>query len=205
MKGFVAATLSLLALGATASPIEASPIEERAAACMTKPEAQQVAQNFRDLIHETFNKTLALQAMTKNFHDYSDSVSELINNGCPTGPATLGAATFDSRKTFIAGQGSQPPIPFHILKMWHNCDTVMLRWRAKSGLGPITPNEIVTGIIVIETAHNPKKNAAQPWLIDTVYSEFNSGAWLYDLGVFKPNCTTASKRSFEEPKFIGML
>lgn len=28
------------------------------------------------------------------------------------------------------------------------------------------------------------------WLISTVYSEFNSGAWLVNLGVFKPgNCT----------------
>jgi len=208
MKSFITAAVSLLALGATASPIEVEEraIEERAAACMTKAEAGVVAQNFRANIHETFNKTLALTSMTKNFHDYSDSVLELINNGCPaTGATALGQPTFSSRKAFIQGQSSQPPIPFHILKMWHNCDTVMLRWRAKSGLGPAPTQELVTGIIVIEVVHNPKKNAEQPWLIDTVYSEFNSGAWLYDLQVFKPNCTTSTKRSLEAPKFIGML
>jgi hypothetical protein len=50
----------------------------------------------------------------------------------------------------------------------------------------------VTGIIVIETQKNHKKNNDQPFLIDTVFSEFNSGAWLVDLGVFVPTCTTAT-------------
>lgn len=31
-----------------------------------------------------------------------------------------------------------------------------------------------------------KDNAEEPFLIDTVYSEFNSGAWLVDLEVFTP-------------------
>jgi len=202
MKGFLAAAASVLALGASASPIE-----ERATACMTKANAQQVAGNFRALIHETFNKTLALTSMTKNFVDYSDSVLELINNGCDaTGATALGQPTFTSRKAFIQGQSGQPPIPFHILKSWHNCDTVIIRWRAASGLGPTTPNEIVTGIIVIEAVANPKKNTDQPWLIDTVYSEFNSGAWLYDLGVFVPtNCSTSTKRSINAGHSIRML
>ena len=47
----------------------------------------------------------------------------------------------------------------------------------------------ITGIIVLETS---KADNNGPWLINTVYSEFNSGAWLVDLGVFKPtNCTGA--------------
>lgn len=29
---------------------------------------------------------------------------------------------------------------------------------------------------------------SEPWIINTVYSEFNSGAWLYDLGIFVPTC-----------------
>ena len=32
----------------------------------------------------------------------------------------------------------------------------------------------------------------------TVFSEFNSGAWLYDLGVYVPaNCSAAAKRSLD--------
>jgi hypothetical protein len=31
------------------------------------------------------------------------------------------------------------------------------------------------------------------WLINTVYSEFNSGAWMANLGIFTPtNCTAAA-------------
>lgn len=54
--------------------------------------------------------------------------------------------------------------------------------------------EQVTGIIVMETTQSTD-SSTYPWLINTVYSEFNSGAWLVDLGVFVPaNCSTASRR-----------
>ena len=37
------------------------------------------------------------------------------------------------------------------------------------------------------------------WKIQTVYSEFNSGAWLVNLGVFKPdNCTAETQPDVEE-------
>ena len=62
----------------------------------------------------------------------------------------------------------------------------------------------MTGIIAIETVANTH-NGEFAFKAETVYSEFNSGAWLYDLGVFTPsNCTAASKRSVGNP-FIGML
>jgi len=38
----------------------------------------------------------------------------------------------------------------------------------------------------METERNPDKKDSQKWLINTVYSEFNSGAWLVNLGVFEP-------------------
>jgi hypothetical protein len=90
MRGLILATLSLFSLGAVAAP---------AAACMTKSDASRVAGNFRALIHETFNTTLAQTALTKDFTDYSDSVNELINNGCPNGPATV---SINSRRINIA-------------------------------------------------------------------------------------------------------
>ena len=48
-------------------------------------------------------------------------------------------------------------------------------------------------MVVLETKKAPY-GSAQKWLIDTVYSEFNSGAWLVNLGVFTPsNCSATSK------------
>ena len=66
MRSFITAALSLLAIGASASPLEA-----RQTSCMTNAQAVKVAQNFRALIHETFNITLAKTALAKDFTDYS--------------------------------------------------------------------------------------------------------------------------------------
>lgn len=67
---------------------------------------------------------------------------------------------------------------------------MMLQWMN------IRPNEIifqVTGIVVMETVKAPQ-HSPNSWLIDTVYSEFNSGAWLVNLGVFEPtNCSAATR------------
>lgn len=54
----------------------------------------------------------------------------------------------------------------------------------------LSPPEAVTGIVILETT--PNTGSGTPYLIDTVYSEFNSGAWLADLGVFSPSCNTTS-------------
>ena len=102
-----------------------------------------------------------------------------------------GSATFNSRAAFEAGQGSQPPIPFELLNFWYNCDTVFIRWRSIIAAGA---PEFVTGIIVAEAVQAPAGNK-YPWLINTVYSEFNSGAWLVDIGSFVPqNCTSSTAR-----------
>ncbi|KAF2772407.1 hypothetical protein EJ03DRAFT_348784 [Teratosphaeria nubilosa] len=163
-------------------------LAERDGSCMSADEAQQVATNFKDLI-ASYSDSLANQTLTTDFTDTSDSVTTLIDSGC-TGPESLGATTFASRAAFEAGQGSQPAIPFEQLNLWYNCDNVFLRWR--STMSP----EIVTGIIILETT-KADESSAQPWLINTVYSEFNSGAWLVDLGVFTPsNCSSSSAKMF---------
>ena len=154
--------------------------------CMSSSAAQQVASNFQALIDQPFSTSLAKAALTPNFHDYSDSVIELINKGCTT-PKTLGTATFTSRAQFISGQSGQAPIPFTILQLWNTCDTVIMRWTSSSP-APHSPEEEVTGIIVLETVPNSQLLSSQPYLINTVYSEFNSGAWLVDLGLWSPNC-----------------
>jgi hypothetical protein len=54
-------------------------------ACMTASDAQTVADNFDALI-ANYSDALARKTLTENFHDYTDSVIELIDNGCPNGP-----------------------------------------------------------------------------------------------------------------------
>ncbi|KAK5110005.1 hypothetical protein LTR62_006372 [Meristemomyces frigidus] len=155
--------------------------------CMTSADADQVATNFQNLI-ASYSDALANASLTVGFQDYSDSVTSLIDAGC-TGPQALGSVTFSSRANFEQGQGSQPAIPFERLNVWNGCDAVFLRWRTA-----LTP-EFVTGIIVLETTKAPA-GSQYNWLINTVYSEFNSGNWLVDLGTFVPtNCAANTRRS----------
>lgn len=184
MRSSILSTAALLTLAAAAPTLSV-----RDSSCMSEAEARQVANNFKDLINLDFNKTLAREALVEDFHDYSDGVNELVNAGCK-GPNTLGEATFSSRTDFINGQSTQPPIPFTILNLWNTCSTVIMRWRS-SAPGNIKPEQIVTGIVVIDTVADSDTSASQPWLMQTVYSEFNSGAWLYDLGNFTASCTAA--------------
>ncbi|KAK5111265.1 hypothetical protein LTR62_005293 [Meristemomyces frigidus] len=210
------ATVAALAIGATAAPWNRHfgwggwngwGFNGGSGMCMNDAQANVVANNFKATIAAYTNAT-ASAVLTSDVQDFSDSVIELIDGGCPSsaaagGPAPyipLGSATFASLAAFEAGQGGQPNITFNILNVWHNCDTVTLRWRGPMpNPGPFPPpptvQEQVTGIIVLETTF-VSWSAPQPFLINTIYSEFNSGAWLYDLGIFNPQgCGTASKRS----------
>lgn len=105
----------------------------------------------------------------------------------------LGAPTFSSRAEFEAGQGAQPAIPFEILNLWNNCNSVSgSSFLLYSSIDPVIDTDsslsqvtirwvsaqspqIVTGIIVLEVKKNSDSKASQKWLIKTVYSEFNSG------------------------------
>ena len=73
--------------------------------------------------------------------------------------------------------------PYETLNLWHNCDTVAIRWRSAQ-----SPQE-VTGNIVMETEYD-----GDHWRIATVYSEFNTGAWLVNIGTFVPTCPAPSRR-----------
>jgi len=178
---------ALAALAATAhaaaSPWASWGTKKTTSDCMTDAQAKKVANNFKTLIDDYSDK-LANQTLTEDFIDYSDSVGELINGGCTEGGSfTLGDATFATRAEFEAGQGAQPAIPFEILNLYNNCNSVTIRWLSK---GEGQEPQQVTGIINMETEKNPDKKSSQKWLINTVYSEFNSGAWLVNLGVFVP-------------------
>lgn len=213
------AAISLLAGGAFAAPASATAATATSApnadGCMRDEQATTVANNFKTLISAYTNET-ANAVMTTNVVDYSDSVITLMDSACPASPpvdsklpfTALGTATFATRAAFEAGQAGQPNITFEMLNVWHNCDTVTLRWRSSTpNPGPAdvaATQEQVTGIIVLETKFNGWE-ADQPFLIETVFSEFNSGAWLYDLEVFTPaNCSALpSKRDLESTALLG--
>jgi len=211
MRSFAAISFSLFTLGALARP---SPNQGRSNTCLNDGSAWKVANNFKTLI-SAYTDTAAEAYLCTDVHDYSDSVITLIDSGCPaTAPAgsplpfvPLGSATFDSISSFEEGQGGQPNVTFDILNVWHGCNEVTVRWRSPKpnpypGAPGSLPNapaaeEQVTGIVVLEVAFNGWQSA-QPYLIDTIFSEFNSGAWLYDLGVYVPaNCSAAAKRSLD--------
>lgn len=169
--------------------------QQQQQACLDDNAAQKVAENFRSLITNYSNSSAAAY-LSEDFHDYSDGVNTLINAGCPNGPQPLGTPTFTSLETFQAGQGSQANIPFEILNVWHGCDFVAMRWKSPNPQeeedddGEVPPQqEQVQGLVVLEVCQGGgQQEGEEAWVIDVVYSEFNSGAWLYDLGVFQPAC-----------------
>ena len=141
--------------------------------CMSDSDAQQAADIFQELI-QNYSDELALDALSRDFTDYSSSVAIIINGGdngkksmdgtiyCDMGPHMRSTShlfkthadpstyqsldplditqpVFTGRHNFMAGQGSQPEIPFKQLAVFHGCDSVSMRWLTKrSGKGQET-------------------------------------------------------------------
>jgi len=148
---------------------------------MSKAEAQQVADNYAQLIRD-FSVAGADASLSVDFTDYSEGVNTLINT-CPQGSAAqtlpLLSPSFTSREQFKTGQGQQPPINIKQLGIWHTCDTVIIRWET-TDTAPIPTPRPVVGIIIMEVEKAPAGNQ-YPWIIKEVFSEFDSGAWLQNL------------------------
>jgi len=152
--------------------------------CLDDYNANLIANEFAQLI-SNFSVAAAELVLAPDFSDQSDSVNTLINGG-GTSPLPLGSVTFPTKAAFIAGQGSQPDVPFTILNTWHTCDTVIIRWVINAG-----PQQVQGfDAFIVEPSSDPR----QKFQIQKSYGEFNSGAWLADLG--HPECGngTAAKR-----------
>lgn len=178
----ITATLLSLALGSSAIPT----INKRwtmGEACMTDADAQQVVTNYANLIR-AYTDELAVAALTPDFTDHSESVNSLIDT-CPQGNASqartipLLEASFTSRKQFMVAQGQQPAINFEELNIEHNCNVVIVRWKT-TNTAPIPKPRPVVGLILLE-AEKAGRGSKYPWLISTVFSEFDSAAWLQNL------------------------
>jgi hypothetical protein len=164
---------TLLAGAAVAADSWARP---RDAFCLCDSDADVIANDFAQLI-SNYTAAFAEKVLADDYIDQSDSVNTLIDNGTES-PIPLGALTFATKAAFIAGQGTQPNIPFTILQTWHTCDTVIIRWVAYPG-----PQQVQGfDALIVE----PSSNGFQPYQIKTTYGEFNSGAWFADLD--HPEC-----------------
>ncbi|KAK5729570.1 hypothetical protein LTR17_011873 [Elasticomyces elasticus] len=189
-----------------------SPVPEVPAQCVNEEDSEVIAEVFRQLIQD-YSTTMALNALTEDFIDYSSAVNIIMNRGAQY-PKNITGATFASRALFMAGQGSQPKIPFERLNVFYGCDSVSVRWMTtRSGNGqknesamiPVIGNGIMS--VVPAEANNP---SGYRFRIKVLYSEFNAAAWLVNNGIYRPagpvdyivknntNTTTPVKRSMTE-------
>ncbi|CAK4034439.1 Hypothetical predicted protein [Lecanosticta acicola] len=144
--------------------------------CLNDGAAYQVAQNFAGLFSR-FTPQYTDSVLTPDFQDQSDTVNWLMSNGSGC-PKQLGQLTEANRADFIRDQSTQPNMPFVIENVWHDCTNVFTRWKFD-----IQPQQ-VQGIAVLGTVYSG--NPEQPYLIQHVFSEFNSGAFLVDRGDYVP-------------------
>jgi len=160
---------SLLSPSKASSHFKATPI----IGCILPFQATAIVTAFNYLLANPqatdFNAT-ATALLSSDFQDFSDSINQLA--GIPEG-----SVTFASRDAFISGSSSQPPLVLQSLDIFWSCSAISWRWISVSGTGDDSIK--VKGIDNFYI--NPQGQ------IKTTYAEFNSGAWLADLGY--PECT----------------
>lgn len=200
------AYLAILSLTALAS--HAAPTKRHQGTCLTAANAQTVATKYGELI-SAYSDAAADAILAHNFTDYSEGVNTLINT-CPQGAAAkslpLFDPTFTSRELFKEGQGQQPPINFEQLAIWYSCDSVTIRWTSDN-TAPGTNVKPVVGLIVMTTIEAPA-GSLHPFIIDTVYSEFDSGAWLQNLaaaGICAPMNAVAGAPPLEPASYSSAV
>lgn len=140
--------------------------------CLSDAQATAIVAGFNYLLLQPSASNFASTAdaiLSDNFTDTSDSINQLTG-------AAEGSITFDNKAAFIASSGTQPALNLATIDMFHTCDKIVWRWASTGGTGD--DSESVKGIDVFEV-----NNLGQ---INSIYAEFNSGAWLKDLGY--PEC-----------------
>ncbi|KAK5110972.1 hypothetical protein LTR85_000682 [Meristemomyces frigidus] len=184
--------------------------------CVTDEDAEVIADIFRLLIQE-YSDELALAALTEDFVDWASSVNILMNRGAQF-PKNITGPTFSGRQAFMDGQGSQPQIPFTKLHIFHGCDSVSMNWlteRSAAGQKTEVAAIPVVGNVIMSVV--PAEEGSQyNFRISNIWSEFNSAAWIANLGLFTPagpvnylnatNVTTTAKRAISyDPSLRGPM
>jgi len=143
--------------------------------CLNQEDANMLATNFGLLI-SSYSNSLANLTLAPDYTDYSESVNTLID-GAGTAPQSLLGATFSSRAQFETASAAQPSVPFQVENVWFTCDVITIRWLSNQSPQP------VVGITVAHAVFNPNfRGHRTMWQIDQVWAEFDSAAWLVNLG-----------------------
>ncbi|KAK3675350.1 hypothetical protein LTR78_004860 [Recurvomyces mirabilis] len=159
------------------------------AQCLLQSDANTLATNFGKLV-SNYSEALANKTLAPDFIDYSESVNTLIDNGGDT-PVPLLSQTFSSRAAFEKASAAQPSVPFAVKNVWFNCNTITVRWESDQSPKP------VIGISVMQTRFVLNLQNPVLFQIAEVWGEFDSGAWLTNLGILKQ----ASKKQRREIAF----
>ncbi|KAK5125785.1 hypothetical protein LTR85_012061 [Meristemomyces frigidus] len=157
-------------------------------ACLTYHDASTLATNF-GLLVSSYSQKLANETLAPDFIDYSESVNTLIDGGGDAPVALLGE-TFSSRAAYESASATQPSVPFAVQNIWYNCDTITVRWKSAQSPQP------VIGISVFHTVFKLLNKPVQ-YQIDEIWGEFDSAAWLENLGILVP----ASRKQKREIAF----
>ncbi|KAL4815491.1 hypothetical protein BDW67DRAFT_185766 [Aspergillus spinulosporus] len=158
------------------------------APCLTDAEAQRLTENFAWMVSSwklnvPKSEELLLQSVSPTVHDYSASVINLETAGCRSGPRPLDS----NREEFAADQLNIEPFELNVLQVWHSCNTISFRWNAPQRVRD------VTGLVVLETVPAPPGGSFRH-IIQTIYSEFDTAAFLVNTGAFQPaNCTSSEE------------
>ncbi|KAK3711113.1 hypothetical protein LTR37_009900 [Vermiconidia calcicola] len=138
--------------------------------CLCEEDAYGIADNY-GLLFSNYTNEFAAKVVTTDYHVQTDSVSWLSNNGTNC-PYTLGKWTYTNVTELQVAQSTQPNITWINTHVFWNCERVFVRW-----VSPLE-NQQVQGISIILPEKNPRNDSAVPWLIKTVFAEFNTGSWV---------------------------
>lgn len=186
MRISTAPLLGLLSLLTLPSAIAANTTTPHPPACLTSSLAATIADNFDFVVSQYASDPargdrLANTTLVPDFVDFTDSVRELMTGGCSPQPQPV----FASRAAVVAAQRTGPQFQIVRLNLWYSCDEVVARWAGLVGA------QNITGIFVLETIPPPRGMVTDlARVVKRGYSEFNSGAWLKDLGILKPSCAS---------------
>jgi hypothetical protein len=162
-----------LAASATAMPSSQPARRDTTQCCLSKDTAAKLVDTFDSLLTAYSNQT-ANSILANDFSYTSDSTNFLA--GIP-----LGSVTFPSKTAFEASQSQQPNIQLSVIAIDAvTCNVVAYRWKANVG-GP----DVVKGINVLYAEFvGSDQYAVGPtgWQVQQAFSEFNSAAWVIDIG-----------------------
>jgi len=135
--------------------------------CLSDADATALRDVFVGFLTDPATTTTNAGKLADDFADFSSSINFLI--GLPADAQTF------TKTTFISGQGAQKPLTdFQVLspQSWHTCTQVFFRW--STTVDNALP---VFGINIMQIAKN--NGVLQ---IETNWSEFDTGAWVLDIG-----------------------